>query len=167
MTPHQALALGVRLFAVWFALVTVRELLAFLGTWRSSHDSQALVFLVGGTIVTLAILLVLWFFPKSIARGLLPTSIDVPTQTSSYQMWFSLGVALMGLWFVASAITPILRNVSVMYVFRSELTNLEDMRQLRVGIFYYLVELVIGLCLIVGAAGITRFIWWLRHAGPE
>jgi hypothetical protein len=167
MTPHQALALGVRLFAVWFALVTVREVLTFLGTWHSSSDSQALLFLIGGSIVALGILLALWLFPKSIARGLLPTSTDVPTQTASYQMWFSLGTALIGLWFVASAIAPILRNVSVMYVFRSELANLENLRQLRVGIFYYLVELAIGLGLIIGATGITRFVWWVRHAGPE
>jgi hypothetical protein len=123
MSPHQALALGVRLFAIWFALVTVREVLGFIGTWRSWDDAQALLFLIGGSILTLGIVLALWLFPKSIARGLLPTSNDVSTQTSSYQMWFTLGTALIGLWFVASAIAPILRNLSVMYVFTSELAK--------------------------------------------
>jgi hypothetical protein len=167
MSPHQALALGVRLFAIWFALVTVHEVLGFLGTWRSWDDSQALLFLIGGSILTLGIVLVLWLFPKSIARGLLPTSNDVSTQTSSYQMWFTLGTALIGLWFVASAIAPILRNLSVMYVFTSELRNLEDLRSLRVGIFYYVVELVLGLCLLFGATGITKFVWWARRAGTD
>jgi hypothetical protein len=167
MTPHQALALGVRLFAIWFALVTVREVLAFLGTWRSSDDSQVLWFVIGGSIVTLGILLVLWCFPKSIARGLLPSSSDEPRQTSSYQMWLTLGTALIGLWFVASAIAPILRNLSVMYVFRSELENLEGMSSLRAGIFYCMVELVLGLCLLFGATAITKFVWWVRRAGPE
>lgn len=169
MAPHQALALGVRLFVVWFALVTVREVLAFLGTWRASDDSQALLFLIGGSIVTGAILLLLWRFPKSIARGLLPgsSSSDVPAQEPAYQTWFALGAALIGLWFVASAIAPILRNLSVMYIFRSELTNPEDLRQLRAGIFYYLVELVLGLCLLFGATGIMKLVWWVRRAGPE
>lgn len=167
MSPHQALALGVRLFAIWFALVTVREVLAFLGSWRSWDDTQALLFLIGGSILTLVIVLVLWLFPKSIARGLLPTSNDASTQTSSYQMWFTLGTALIGLWFVASAITPILRNLSVMYIFTSELRNLEDLRLLKVGIFYYVVELVLGLCLLFGASGITKFVSWARRAGTD
>jgi hypothetical protein len=167
MSPHQALALGVRLFAIWFALVTVREVLAFLGTWRSWDDSQALLFLIGGSIVTLGIVFVLWRFPKSIAQGLLPTSVDVPTQTSSYQTWFTLGTALIGLWFVASAIAPMLRNLSVMYLFTSELRNAEDLRLLKTGIFYYVVELVLGLCLLFGATGIANFISWARRAGTH
>ena len=168
MAPHQALALGVRLFVIWFALVTLREVLAFFGTWRSSDDSQ-LLFVIGGLIVTGAILFGLWRFPKSIARGLLPSpsSNDVPMKESSYQMWFALGTALIGLWFIASAVAPILRNLSVMYIFRSELTNPEDLRQLRVGIFYYLVELVLGFALLFGATGIMKFVWWARRAGPE
>ena len=154
---------------IWFALVTLREVLAFFGTWRSSDDSQALLFVIGGLILTGAILFGLWRFPKSIAHGLLPSSSsnDVPTQESSYQMWFAVGTALMGLWFIASAIAPILRNVSVMYIFRPELTNPEDLRQLRVWILYYLVELVLGVALLLGATGIMKFVWWARRAGTE
>lgn len=167
MTPHQALALGVRLFAVWYALVTMRELVAFLTSWTPPDDSHALGIVVVGSAIALIILLILWFFPKSIARGLLPQSSDVPTQTSSYQMWLTLGIALIGLWFVASAIAPILRNLSVMYVFKSELTTLEDLRSLRVGLLYYLVEVVIGLCLLFGASGIRKLILRIRNAVPD
>jgi hypothetical protein len=167
MAPHQALALSVRLFVIWFALVTVREVLAFFGTWRSADGSDVLLFVIGGSIVTAGILFVLWHFPNSIARGLLPNTSDISTQTSSYRMWFTLGTALIGLWFVASAIAPILRNLSVMFLFRPELTNMESLRQLRVGIFYYVVELALGLCLLFGATGIAKFVWWARRAGPE
>jgi hypothetical protein len=82
-------------------------------------------------------------------------------------MWFTLGTALLGLWFVASSITPILRNLSVMYVFRPELINSEDVRSLRVGLLYYAVELVLGLCLLSGATGIRKLIWRIRNAGPD
>jgi hypothetical protein len=167
VTPQQALALGVRLFAVWYALVIVRELVAFLTSWRPPDDSHALGIVIGGSVVALIILFILWFFPKSIAHGLLPQSSDVPTQTSSYQMWFTLGIALIGLWFVASAIAPILRNLSVMYVFKSELTNFEDLRSLRAGLLYYVVELVLGLCLLFGATGIRKLILRIRNAAPD
>ena len=167
MTPHQALALGVRLFAIWCALAIVREVVAFMTSWRPQDDSSAVVVVLAGSVLSVIFLLILWFFPKSIARGLLPDSTDAPTQTLSYQMWFTLGTALLGLWFVASSITPILRNLSVMYVLRPELINAEDLRSMRVDVFYYVVELVLGLCLLFGASGIRKLVWRIRYAGSD
>jgi hypothetical protein len=148
-------------------LVIVREVLGFFTMPRPLDDTQALVVVVGGSVIASAILLMLWFFPKSIARGLLPAAADTPTQTMSYQMWFSLGTALLGLWFVASSITPILRNLSVMYVLRPELITAEDLRSLRVGLFYHVAEMVLGLCLLFGATGISKLLWRIRHAGAD
>jgi hypothetical protein len=147
--------------------VIVREVLGFFTMPRPLDDTQALVVVVGGSVIACVILLILWFFPKSIARGLLPDAAGTPTQTLSYQMWFSLGTALLGLWFVASSITPILRNLSVMYVLRPELINAEDLRSLRVGLFYYATEMVLGLCLLFGANGISKLLWRIRHAGAD
>src|SRR5262245_60101433 len=134
---------------------------------RAPLDSQELTVVIVGSVVSVIVLLILWFFPKSIARGLLPNSPDVSTQALSYQMWFTLGTALLGLWFVASSITPILRNLSVLYVFRPEIINYEDVRSLRVGLLYYAVELALGLCLLFGATGIRKLIWRIRNAGPD
>ena len=164
MTPHQALALAVRLFSVWYALVIGRELLGFFVSWPIRDDFQTIAVVVVGTLISVLVLVGLWFFPKSIARGLLPISSEVPTQPSSPETWFTLGIALIGLWVVASAIPAILRNVTVMYLFRSKLM---DMTELKSGLLYYVVELLIGVWLIFGAAGIRRFIWWARHAGPH
>ena len=48
MTPHQALALGVRLFAVWYALILVRELVAFLTSRHPLDDFSVLILVIGG-----------------------------------------------------------------------------------------------------------------------
>jgi hypothetical protein len=169
MTPHQALALGVRLFVIWCALTIVREIVAFVTSWRPQdlNDPFALAVVLGGYVLSVTFLLILWFFPRSIARGLLPDSTDTPTQSLPYQMWFTLGTALLGLWFVASAITPILHNLSVMYVFQPELINSENVRSLRVALLHYVVELMLGLCLLFGATGIRKLIWRIRNAGPD
>jgi hypothetical protein len=82
-------------------------------------------------------------------------------------MWFTLGTALLGLWFVASAITPMLRNLSVMYLLRPELISPEEIRSLRLGLLYYSVELVLGLCLLFGATGIRKLVWRIRNAGSD
>jgi len=157
MTPHQALALAVRLFAIWFGLIIARDVLAFFISWRPQDDPQMLPIVIGGSLISAVVLVVLWFFPRSIARGLLPGSGEVPTQPSSQETWFTLGTLLIGLWVVASAIPRILRNVTVMYLFRSERM---DMTELKSGLLYYVIEFVVGLCLVFGATGIRRFIWW-------
>ena len=167
MTTHEALAVGVRLFAIWCALIIVREIVAFLISWRSPDDVSSIVLVIGGFVVAMVVLLFLWKFPKSIARGLLPHSSEVPMQSSSYQMWFTLGTALIGLWFVASSIAPILRNLSIMYIFRPELTNPENLRSLRVGLLYYVIELVLGLCLLFGATGIRKIVWRVRNVAQD
>jgi len=167
MTPHQALALGVRLFAIWCGLAIVREVVAFMTSWQPQDGTGGLAVVVGATVLSAIFVLLLWFFPNSIARGLLPQPADAPTQSLSYQMWFTLGTALLGLWFVASSITPILRNLSVMFFFRPELINPEDVRSLRVGLLYYAVEMLIGLSLLFGATGIRKLIWRIRNAAPE
>src|SRR6266581_7487247 len=159
MTPHQALALAVRLFAVWYALVIARELVAFFVSWRPQDDLQTVAIVIGASVFSAFILVILWFFPRSIARGLLPLSSDTPAQPSSQALWFTLGTTLIGLWVVASAIPPILRNLTVMYLFRSERMDMSDLRS---GLLYYFIELLVGLCLVLGAAGIRRFIWWAR-----
>jgi hypothetical protein len=162
MTPHQALALAVRLFAVWYALVVARELVAFLVSWRPQYDPQTFALVIGASVFSAFILVVLWFFPRSIARGLLPVLSDAPAQPSSQEMWFTLGTSLIGIWIVASAIPAILRNLMVMYLFRSERMDMSDLRS---GLMYYAIELLVGLCLVFGAAGIRRFIWWARNVG--
>ena len=167
MTPHQALALGVRLFVIWCALAMVRELAALTTSRHLLDDGSMLGLFIGIYVLCAAVLLVLWFVPKSIARGLLPIASDVQTLPLSYQRWFTLGTMLLGLWFAASAIVPILRNLSVLTVLRPELVDAEDLRSLRVGTLYYVAELVLGICLLFGATSIRKLIWWARNAGPE
>ena len=167
MTPHQALALGVRLFAVWYALVIVREVVGFFAMPHPLDDLNALVVVIAGSAVVCVVLLFLWFFPTSIARRLLPHSSDAPVQASSYGRWFALGTALLGLWFAASSIGPILRNLSVMYFFHPALADADILSSLRAGLFTYVVEFVLGLCLLFGASGISKLVWRIRDAGSD
>ena len=168
MTPHQALALGVRLFVVWCALVIARDAFGFLMMRHPEDDFQTRIMIVGvACFIAAVVLLILWFFPKSIARGLLPQSAETPTQALSYEMWFTVGTALLGLWLLVSSITPILRNLTVMYVLPPELVNAEDVRSLKVGLFYHAVQIVLGLCLLFGATGIRKLIWRIRYAGSD
>lgn len=91
MTPHQTLAVAVRLFALWLAIYAARELVGAYVAGRERSDTHILPMV--GVVSTLAIIFLaaLWFFPKSIARGLLPSSTDAPAKPASPDTWVAVG----------------------------------------------------------------------------
>jgi hypothetical protein len=72
------------------------------------------------SILAALFVLALWFFPKSIARGLLPLASDAPAKPSGPELWFAAGAGLIGVWLAASALPGLARNLFVMYLFRAE-----------------------------------------------
>jgi hypothetical protein len=164
MTPHQALAVAVRLFAIWLAVVVLREVIGGYITGRERNDAYILPIVAIVGFVSLVFVSILWFFPKTIARGLLPAAGDAPVKPSTPEVWFAIGSSLIGLWLVASAVPGVLRNLYVMYMFRSESVETSGLVS---GLVYLSAEIVVGVALIAGANGITRFVSWARPAGPD
>src|SRR5262245_3631244 len=165
MTPHQTLAVAVRLFAILLALYAVRELLGIYVAGRDWDDAYLVPIVAAVFVLVFALLIVLWFFPRSIARGLLPLSSDTPTEPSTPDAWLAIGSALIGLWLVASAMPAIARNLLVLYIFRSDTT---DKTSLTHGLLYYLLQFAVGAALVFGANGVRNLIAWARTVGtPE
>jgi hypothetical protein len=164
MTPHQTLAVAVRLFAVWLAVVAIRELVGGYIAGRERNDAYILPIVAVVAVVAVLFVVVLWFFPRTIARGLLPSGNDAPAKPSASEVWFVIGCSLIGLWLAASAVPGVLRNLGVMYLYKSESI---DTSGLISGLIYLFAQIGVGVLLIVGANGIRRFVWWARHAGPD
>lgn len=164
MTPHQTLAVAVRLFAILLALYAGREFLGFYIAGRERDEAYVLPIVAVASVLTVVLVAVLWFFPKSIARGLLPLSGDTPAKASAPDEWLAFGSALIGLWLVASAVAPLIRNLLVMYIFRSESM---DKSGLTSGLLYYALQFAVGTALIFGANGVKKFIAWARTAGTR
>ena len=163
MTPHQTLAVAVRLFSVWLVLVIIREVLGSYFFARGAQQDLLPLAVVMGLVATVTAL-VLWFFPKTIARGLLPSQSDTPAQPATAETWFAIGVSLIGLWLVASAIPGLLRNLLITYLYSSDAV---DRNGLITAFVFLSMQIVIGVLLMVGANGVKRFVWWARHAGPD
>jgi len=163
MTPHQTLAVAVRLFAVVIALYAARELLSYLIAFGQVNDSIAPGLVVGVLLLFGAAAAVLWFFPKSVARGLLASSNDAPAAPSTPDAWLAVGSALIGLWLAASAFAILARNLSLLFLFWSDARI--DRSDFLGGILYGAAELVAGLALMFGATRIRNFLVWARTAG--
>ena len=164
MTPHQILAVAVRLFAIMVALYLVRELLGFYVYGNERVDPHVRWIAAVVYVLTGFVLVVLWFFPRMIARGLLPLPGDVQAQPSTAETWFGVGSSLIGLWLMATAVPALLRNSLFMYLFRSEPADLSGVIS---GLVYYAVQFLVGVGLILGANGIRKVVWWARNVGTN
>src|SRR5260221_12379465 len=120
MTPHEPLAVAVRLFAILFTIYVVRELLALYVSGLQRGDPYLLPIIATVSVLAILFLVVLWFFPRTIARGLLPSSSEASAHPSPPDMWFATGSCLIGLWLLASAVPALARNSLVIYLFRTE-----------------------------------------------
>lgn len=164
MSPHQVVAVAVRLFAVWLATYLIRTTPIYVITF-GGHDNSGLV--LASAIVTVlgfVIAAALWFFPLTIARKILPTAAANPAPTQSPDMWLSMGCFLIGLWILATSASGILRNaLALYYVDRSY--GVEIPTEIKHGILYSLVNVAVAVWLILGARGAGRLFRWAQNAG--
>lgn len=164
MTPHQTLAVAIRLFAIGLTLYAAHELAGFYIAGHQRDDAHVFAIVAVLSCVGIVVAAILWFFPRTIARGLLPLAKDTPAPPSEPQAWFAVGSSLIGLWLVATALPGLLRNLFVLYLYRAEPMETSGLTS---SMAYLLVQLVVGAALIVWADSIRRFVWWARRAGRD
>jgi hypothetical protein len=160
MSPIQAVALGVRLFAIWLAIVVLRWMPYLYKDVRRFDDETATVIGVVSVILIALFLVFLWFFPRAVALRLLPGREIPPINNVPPEMWFAVGCALLGLWVLTNAIPALFQNAYVLfYAQRNQMSRPEGWDA---AILYYLCELVIGVWLLLGASGARKLVWWAR-----
>src|SRR5450631_3131562 len=162
MSPIQTAALVVRLFAIWLAIYWARWIPYLYAQAREADDMLASVTGILVTALGFAFVLALWFFPRTIARGLLPgesTSPPIPFPPAS---WFAVGCTLLGLWVFTSAVPGLVQNgFLLLYAQRNNISLPQNWGGT---VIYYVVELGVGVWLLLGAAGVQKVVWWARNA---
>ena len=162
MSPHQAVAVAVRLFAVWLVIYLIPGVVGFYAQYEKQNDPHRLVIAVAVSLVAAALVLALWFFPLTIARRLLTSSSAAPAPPASPDMWLAMGCALIGLWLFGTNLPALIYNALILH-FTAD--TYEDTSQVRQRLYYDLGELVIAAWLMFGARGFRRLFWWARYAG--
>jgi hypothetical protein len=137
MTPHQTLAVAVRLFAILLALLVAREVFWAYLDWREEDAKHLAPIVMLGLVMSIILFAVLWFFPKNIAKGLLPLSSATPVQHSTPDAWLAVGSSLIGLWLATSALPALTTNLTTVFILQSESV---DKSELNRGLLYYTVQ---------------------------
>jgi len=157
MSPHQIIAVAVRLFAVWLVL-------SGTGTALSIYFAGDLPLALTIAAVAAILVLALWLFPQTIARKLLSSPVSESAATATPDLWLTMGCSLIGLWLLSSALPAVISNIFVLH-FKS--SALDDSTRAYVGLARYLLEIVIALWLILGAKGFRKVYWWAQNAGRK
>jgi hypothetical protein len=162
MSPHQVIAVAVRLFAVWLGLYVIRGLPAFY----VARPADALGIWIGLGIVLVSggVVLALWLFPGTVAAALLSKPVAESEPSRSPDLWLTMGCALVGLWVMTSAFPAFIRDALVIYDASS---NHDEVGGVKFWLFYNAVEVAIAAWLILGAKGFRKVFWWARYAGVQ
>jgi hypothetical protein len=156
VTPHQIVALALRLFAIWMGIQALGYVPWFLQVKRSqSPDYMYMTFMFALNVV---IILVLWFFPRIIAWKLLPSDDRRPEPPATTDTWLAMGCTLIGLWTLT---TTIPRLVYYLYL----LNSTDAPWWLDPEVLHELVKLAIAVWLVLGGKGVGRIFRWAQYAG--
>jgi len=163
MSPTQIVAVAIRLFVVWQAVLIVFSIPMLYEqeqvAARTGSPTPVLFYFVAALLVA-ALLYVLWRFPMTISGKLLTATTEVSKESASPDLWLSMGCALMGLWLLVEFIPLFARDL--MAVGEGYLSAPSI---LKVRLATDLPGVIIGLWLIFGAKGFRKLFWWARNAG--
>lgn len=157
MTPIQAVGLGVRLFVIWCALYFGRAAPAYYLQARRFDDAAASVIAALMALVVVAVLAWLWFFPRTVARSLLPPGDSLALGALPEDRWLAVGCSLLGLWVLTDTLPGLLRQLYLLYHAQRTQVTLQDAPA---ALVYYLAELAVGAWLLLGARGVQTL--WRR-----
>jgi hypothetical protein len=159
MSPHQAVAVALRVFAVWLGIYGLRTAVSF--AFVPEKDVPGLGAAVAFLALTVLLVVALWFFPRSIAGKLLSLDNAKPEASAFPDLWLAMGCALLGLWLLTSALPSLVFDTyALVYI-----DPTSDDWWVKRSVMYHAVEVAIALWLILGAGGFRKVFWWAQYAG--
>lgn len=166
MTSAQIIGLGVRLFAIWLLVSVVRHVPHMWQTNQSLADASSVyvaIALVTGLTFLLAA--VLWFFPLTVAKTLIPSSSKTDYVQLPLEQAQSVGFTLLGLWVLVNAVPDSFYWLFMLYQASIPETLLNLGPSHRADIVSTVIEVVLGIWLLFGARGLLGLLRWARTSG--
>lgn len=162
MSKIQIIALIIRLFAIFLFVSIIRNDVPRLFLLLNQPEAGSLYIAYPILFIILTTVAVLWFFPLSIAKKLLPNE-----DTSSKIYWendslLSIGFVLMGIFLIYKVISDLTYWFFIMLYSIGNGPQIELRATDKISIYVTIVELILSLFLIFGSRGISNLIMKFR-----
>lgn len=166
MSREDYIAVAARLFSIYLLYLVVSSAPGAVQAVTMSSDGMVyLGWYVTATVVCLAIAALLWLFPLTIARKLLPVMKEPRSDTAvNGPLAMSIGLSLLGVWLLAGAFA----DSAYWLVYLAQLVQQPGYENVwhphqTARLVAILAQWLLGLVLIFGNAGIRRLILRLRY----
>lgn len=169
MSREDFVAIASRLFALFLVITTIRLVAAMFQSVASFPSTGAfVVYLVVIAVPALAAAALLWVFPLSLARRLLPVMRQPqPAVSAGSTTALELALTVLGFWVLATALADAVYWVAVVtYVLNSPNGPEFDLSQ-KAEFAATAAQLLMGGWLVFGHRGLASIVARLRYAGSS
>lgn len=167
MSREDIVAVAARLFAVFLAIYALRALFILVQvSGQMELSARAILVSVAGCAAMAGAALLLWVFPLSVARKLLPVMKEPRSESVvGVDTLFSLGLVLIGMWLLAGAIIDGVYWLSMVMAMRGAGMTMPDMApDQKAGMIATGAEAIVALILILGSSGLRKLVYRFRNA---
>lgn len=165
MSREDIVAVAARMLALYgvFRIIALSPLAVNMLSQPDGISTTALF--VVSHLVVLAACALLWFFPLTVARKLLPVMHEPRSEpTIDASIALSLGLVLMGLWLLANALLDLSYWLTLLMLHSQKIAVSFEWTGTEIAaLVSSIVRLVLALWLLFGTAGIKRLIGKFRH----
>ncbi len=168
MSREDYVAIAIRLFAIYLAVVALRLIAAAAGAAALMQDAGfGFGLLIHAAVIVLVAAIALWFwnFPLTIARKLLPVMKEPRSEENAGpSVLVSVALTLMGVWLLAGAVIDGTYWLTLLVMtqqvgFEGHQFTHEQVANMLATV----AELVLALVLLFGATGLRRLLFRIRY----
>lgn len=165
MTPHQTLAVIVRIAALWFFLYFATTVFGDYFYARNQGANTSLVIPLVITAVVGLLCFLFWAFPLFIAKTILPITTEHQTKAPMFENWFSVGCSLIGLLALSKSIPALASFFTQHYLaFKLYPDTFQVSPDWPLHVAFNIFQLIFGLWLFLGGKGIKEILSRARNA---
>jgi hypothetical protein len=165
MSPNQSLVVVVRLFALWLIGYYITTAPWFYVQAKKFSPDSAVVYSLGAAAVVLALSAALWYSASWLAQRLIPGPSQAAERSATFDSWFSVGCALIGLWVLAKAVPALLHYFIANFMGAGIFPNTYIVTpEWHLTAIFNTIQLLFGLALFLGGKSLNKVVLWVRNA---
>lgn len=158
-------AIGVRLFSIFLLLGALRQLPGTVALFALDVDKSLVVLGMAMLLLGALVAVLLWFFPLTVARRLLPVMREPRSeQAMDASVALTVGLTLIGIWLMATALADATYWFTLFLRTRQAGAGYYEWSHEQVAnVIATGVQVLIAAWLVFGASGVRRLVQRYRY----